>query len=410
MEDIYKDVDALGIDNNVRSLDYALTDDDYSDIGGDPEKYGSFSIYDAAANYLPDFLAKKYPTLDLTSSVRVTYAFYQGGLNYIGDYLDYLENVAAISYELEPSDYALLGYGEHDNFDYKTPIATVLADFLLGKYPDAVDGDEKAIIYAYYDYGVTSNITEFWVFDGSVWAESNKVAPAIPDDVQLYELTSADYGSMGAPGNYNNFSESDAPESYLSTFLAVKFPYSVDGDKYIVVYKYYADRVTETKAKEYTLTDGVWLEYSSTVAKTDQYLKTANGWLFDPTILYTMVADDYQMIVDYVGANVGADYLDTYGTAEAYFGANSYYVEFNIAAGNYDASFATWQDAVKAGVNAYLPLKFPNAVAQVDGVDVNYVVTFAGYASGMVDYTITFKCTKSGPSPEFEYVEGPTQK
>ncbi|MRT92174.1 hypothetical protein [Ancylomarina sp. 16SWW S1-10-2] len=412
MEDIYKDVDALSNDNNIHSLEYTLTADDYSNIGGDPAKYESFSSSAPATDFLPDFLDGKYPTLDVTSSIKVTYDFYRGGLSYLYDYNDYLEELAAMdAYTLSDTDYDALGYGKYDNFDYNVKIPTVLADFLLNKYPDAVSGKELVVSYNYYNSGVTSVITQFWAFDGSVWAESDKVAPEVPGDVTVYELEDEDYDLMGAPGKYGNFSSSDAPENYLSTFFGVKFPYAAEGDKFLVLYKYYAGGgVTETRAKEYTLTDGVWGEYQSTIAKTDQYLKTANGWLFDPTILYTMVADDYLLLVNYVKSDIGAGYLDSYGTAESYYGANSYYVEFNIKEGNYDASFATWQDAVKAGVKAFLPLKFPNAVAQVDGVDVNYVISFGGYESSMVYYTITFKCSKSGPGSEFEFVEGPTVK
>ena len=55
---------------------------------------------------------------------------------------------------------------------------------------------------------------------------------------------------------------------------------------------------------------------------------------------------------------------------------------------------------------AFLPAKFPNAVAQVDGIDVNYKITFVTYGgSDGGTYTITFQCTKSGPNPEFTYVE-----
>ncbi len=400
----------------VENLEYTLTDDDYEDIGGDPKKYGSFSKYDAAADHLPEFLGDKYFTLDENSSVKVTYKFYQGSLGYLKDYLDYLEELSEItSHNLSTADYDSMGTnnnepGQYNNFSGSTPPEDYLPDFLLGKYPDAIEGDEIAVTYKYYD-GSVSEITGFWAFDGSIWAESEKVAPEIPEDVTLYELVSDDYDSMGAPGKYNNFSSSVAPEDYLATFLGIKFAYATEGEKIVTIYKYYAGGgVTETKAKEYTLTDGVWMEYSSTINKTDPYLKTANGWLFDPTVLYTMVEDDYQMIVDYVKANIGTEYVDSYGTADSYYGTSAYYKEFNISEGDYDESFATWQDAVKEAVSVYLPLRFPDAVAQVEGVDVNYLITFAGYESSMVDYTITFKCTKSGPSPEFEYVEGPTLK
>lgn len=488
MEDIYKDVDALGIDNNVHSLDYTLIDEDYEDIGGDPETYGSFSIYDPAANYLPDFLAGMYPTLDVTSTVNVTYDFYQGDLDYIRNYekLNYLElnkddydsmgeengqpgrydnfaynvlpedflpdflptkyedvgsgfivevnfkyysdyitsivseywafngsvwaNAALDSHTLTTEDYDSMGTekdepGEYGNFAYDVDPQEFLPDFLIGKYPDAVANDLVDLTYKYYTGTETLTIKEFYSFDGSVW---NRYVSGIimPEGITGYDLVEADYNSMGFDMMFDSEDEADM----LTTFVNLKFPYAVNGDVYSLTFKYLDDEVVMRGAIELRKVDNAWEAYQSTVSKTDQYVNSTAGWVYDPSVLYTMVADDYQMIVDYVGSNVGEDYLDTYGTAEAYYGANSYYVEFNIKEGNYDSSFETWEDAVIAGVGVYLPVKYPNAEATVDGVDVNYVITFAGYVNSMVDYTITFKCIKSGPSPEFEYVDGPTLK
>jgi hypothetical protein len=488
MEDIYKDVDALGIDNNVRSLDYTLTDDDYSDIGGDPEKYGSFSIYDAAADHLPDFLAKMYPTLDVTSTINVTYDFYQGGLDYIRNYekLNYFQltvedydamgtdngepgkynnfaynvlpedflpdylptvyenvesgftvevnfkyysnyvtsivseywafngtvwaNAALDSHTLTTEDYDSMGTekdepGEYGNFAYDVDPLDFLPAFLADKYLDAVANDLVDLTYLYYDGSETLTIKEYYSFDGSTW-NVYLSGIVIPSGIKGYELAEEDYNSMG----FEEMLDSEDDTEMFTTFVNLKFPYAVNGDVYAISFKYLDDDVIKKGAVELSKVDNVWEAYQSTIAKTDQYVNSTAGWVYDPSVLYTMVAEDYLMIVDYVSSNLGTEYVDSYGTAEAYYGANSYYVEFNIKEGNYDTSFATWQDAVKAGVAVYLPVKYPDAKAQVDGVDVSYIITFAGYESSMVDYTITFKCTKSGPSPEFEYIEGPTLK
>jgi len=491
MEDIYDDIDALEGEQNILSLDYTLTDDDYDSMGedyGEPGKYNNFSASILATDFIPDFLAGKYPTLDVTSTVNLTYDYYRGGVDYIYDYesLNYLELTSADydsmgegdnepgeydnfaydvdpleylpdflagkypdaksgeivevnykyysnyttsivsdfysfdgsvwsladieSYELTNDDYDSMGTakdepGEYNNFAYDVSPLDFLPDFLLGKYTDAVKGDIQKIVYKYYDGSDTSTKSDYYAFDGSKWAP---YGISVPGDVSLYAVTSDDYIEMGFE---DMFSSDDDYENYLPVFLAQNKPYAQEGDKMAVTFKYLKSKVIKRGAAEFTYTDGVWVEYASTIEKTDQYVNSTAGWVFDPSVLYTMVSEDYQMIVDYVGSNIGAEYIDSYGTAEAYFGSNSHYVEFNIGAGNYDATeFETWQDAVKAGVAVYLPLKYPDALAQVDGVAVNYIITFAGYAGSMVDYTITFTCTKSGPSPEFEYVEGPTLK
>lgn len=123
-----------------------------------------------------------------------------------------------------------------------------------------------------------------------------------------------------------------------------------------------------------------------------------------------MVAVDYQIIVDWVKTNKEATLIDSYGTQEFYHAAGSYYSNFDLRPGKWDTSvFSTWQDAIKAAIGvALLPSKFPAAVAQVNGTNVNYIVTFATYSAPIGTFTIKFQCTKSGPNPEFTFVEGPT--
>jgi hypothetical protein len=427
-DEFYNELDKEEGFQLIENIDYTLTDDDYDSMGtdkGEPGKYDNFSSSVKPTDFLPDFLADKYPTFDPTSTVNVTYKFYQGNLNYLKDYLDYLQELDDIeSYTLTTADYDSMGTdsgqpGKYNNFSSSTPAEDYLPNFLLGKFPSAKIDDELAVTYKFYD-GKVSNITEFWIFDGSVWAESDKQAPEVPEGVEFYELTTSDYDSMGTdngePGRYNNFDEDVDPDNYLSTFLGVKFPYASEGDMIAVLYKFYNEedednKFNEIRADEYTLTAGTWVKYSSTIEKTDQYVRSTVGWVYDPSILYTMVKDDYQIIVDYVNDNIGSEYLDSFGTAESYYGAGSYHENFGIRDGDFDTSFDTWQDAVKAAIGtAFLPNKFPEAAAQVDGVDVNYVITFATYSGSDGTYSITFKCTKSGPNPEFEYVEGPTEK
>ena len=472
----------------VENLEYTLTDDDYEDIGGDPKKYGSFSIYDAAADYLPDFLTEKYPTLDVPSTVNVTYDFYQGGLNYIRNYekLNY--------FQLTRDDYDAMGTdkgqpGKYNNFAYNVLPEDFLPDYLSTVYPDAENGFIVEVNFKYYSDYITSIVSQFWAFNGTTWANAalasytlltedydsmgtgkdepgeynnfaNDVDPLdflpaflagkyldavandlvdltykfytgsevltikdfysfdgsewsryvsgimIPEGITGYDLLEADYNSMG----FDEMFDDEDNAEMLSVFMELNFPYAIDGDVYAVTFKYLDDDVITRGAAEYTKREGSWVVYESTIAKTDQYVNSTVGWVYDPSVLYIFVADDYQMIVDYVKSKIGEEYVDSYGTADSYYGTSAYYKEFNIREGDYDTTFATWQDAVKAAIAVYLPIKYPEAKAQVDGVDVNYIVTFAGYAGSMVDYTITFKCTKSGPSPEFEYVEGPTLK
>ncbi|MFW6290616.1 MAG: hypothetical protein ACOC0R_06575, partial [Mariniphaga sp.] len=220
-----------------------------------------------------------------------------------------------------------------------------------------------------------------------------------------YYVKSVDYDAMGAPGKYDNFSSSDRPDNYLPQLLEQKFPYAQQGDVMVVVYKYYSGGV-QTRADEYHFTEGTWMKFNPVESFTDQYIKTKNdGWVFDPTVVFTMSKADYQIIVDWVKANKGSEYIDSYGTQDFWFGAGAYYSNYDIRDKWDTEAFDTWQDAVIASIaEVLLPAKFPDAVSQVSGIDVMYKVTFATYSGTGEVHTWTFQCTKSGPNPEFEFV------
>lgn len=239
-------------------------------------------------------------------------------------------------------------------------------------------------------------VEEYYEFDGSDWEKSD-----------VYYLQRDDYNEMGSgPGKYGNFSSSVPAEDYLPTFLSMKYPYAQEGDVMIMIYRYYSGG-TSTVAAEYTYSEGVW---NSMPVKMDQFVfYGAEGWKFDPTVTHTMNSEDFQLIVDYSVDTHGK--TSDYDDSEYYYGASSKYTNFDIRSGKFDESFATWQDAVKEAVKtAYLPNRYPEAVAQVQGVDVYYIIEFQTYDGSYTSYSIEFKCTKSGPNPEFEYVEGPTLK
>ncbi len=398
-----------GYDDNstelVENLSYTLTDEDYESIGGDPGDYYNFSSYAPAANYIPDFLAEKYPTLDVNSAVNVTYNYYRGGL----DYLDYLTE--ATSYELTTADYDSMGEesgqpGKYNNFDSSTPPEDYLPAFFSSKYTNAQNGDLVFVTYKFYSGGVT-DVSEYYEFDGSTW---DAIEVDLPEGVTSYTLSSDDYDSMGEnygqPGKYNNFDSSMSPGSYLPTFLSLKFPYAMEDARFALIYKYYSSEATSNRATEYTKTTEGWTAYQSTIEKTDQFLKTSTGWIFDPSVLFTMSSDDYQIIVDYVKSEYGSEYIDSYGTQEFYFGAGAYYENFDFRDGKFDSSFSSGLEAAKAGIaEALLPNKYPNAVTQVSGVDVMYLVTIATYDGADAEHTLKFQCTKAGPDPQFTFIE-----
>lgn len=73
-----------------------------------------------------------------------------------------------------------------------------------------------------------------------------------------------------------------------------------------------------------------------------------------------------------------------------------------------DKGVAITFDRVKYdGIPLMLLLKYPNAQTQVFGADQTYEVTFYTYENDLAKnwYTYKYACTKSGPDPEFTFME-----
>ncbi len=414
-EDLYDELDLL-IEPYSASVEYTLTSDDYATASGyaimdavtdddtthaeDIEDMEAFNMYFTANDYVGFILADLYPEYNAKSTALVTYNNYIGGL-------DYLDNFgSADAYELVDADYEAMGPGPgaYHNFSSYDPPEDYLPDWLLTKYPSAVADDMVAITYAYYS-GSVVDMTDYYSFDGTEWAPVSGV----------YVLTDADYDAMGDPGAYSNFAyyEGDGPEYYLPAFLKSTYIYAQPGDIKVIVYNFYeGGGVTNVHAKEYHFDGSSWTEYNAIIEETNQFVHNGEKWLFDPTVEHTMISADYQLIVDHVESVHGSDLLDSYGTAEFYYGAGSYYSNFSISAGYFDGDvFETWEDAVEEAIGTILlPALFPSATLQSNGVDMFYLVKFGTYGSGSnLNWSMKFQVTKAGPDPEFTLTEGPTQ-
>jgi len=382
--------------------------------------YAKMSGYSGGAVPNEDWLIT--PEIDLTNITNSTLSVNQA-INYLGDQWDQVSILISSDYdETNPS-----AANWTEIIPETKPEGNSWA-FVQSEAIDisAFDGETVHVAFKY--VSSDSNAPTWEVGNVSVagMGAANTKSGIIVDPVNMevlytydagwektegaYYVKSMDYDAMGEPGAYNNFSSSVSPDNYLPQLLEEKYPYAQEGDEIVIVYKYYSGG-TQTRADEYHFENGNWVKYDPIEVRTDQYLKTASGWLFDPTVLYTMTVADYQIIVDYVNNNIGEEYVSSYGNNETYYGSNAFYEEFQIGSAYYHSSFASWEDAVQEAIGTiFLPEKFPNAVSQVEGVDVNYIITFNAYLNSMVNYTIKFQCVKSGPNPEFSYIEGPTLK
>lgn len=256
-------------------------------------------------------------------------------------------------------------------------------------------------------------VESFFSYDGDEWSPVEDV----------YYLNAQDYNQMGDPGNYDNFSASDLPKDYLSKFMDYKYPIAGEGVSKTIVYKFYNGSSTVKLATTLTVEDGAWVSSYNYIDETTQRFLVAGQrgkWIFDPTVRFNMSSSDYQMIVDAVREEFGNEFVDSYGTGEYYTGASAYYSNFDLRVGpreEYDPETFEGLSEEEAkdemirrlvvAMELLLQNKYPDAVPQVSGVDVHYIVTFESYNNDFSRSTwvADMQCVEAGNPPQFELTD-----
>jgi len=162
---------------------------------------------------------------------------------------------------------------------------------------------------------ITEKRGDFYTYSGSEWEKTEDV---------IY-LGSGDFDSMGEawgePGYYNNFGSSISPDSYVPTFLSLKYPYALEEDELFVIYDYFSSSSgAQIRGNIYTKAGGVWTGFQSTISTTLQFGHDGNVWVPDNTIKYTFSAADYTFVVD----NFSAAYPSETGNLASYGNFNMF--------------------------------------------------------------------------------------
>ena len=254
-----------------------------------------------------------------------------------------------------------------------------------------------------YSASTSASASTYYVYDGSDWA---------PEE-GIYNLTSADYASMGV----NDFYSSKPAENYLPSFLNTMYPYAQDGDQIYVGYIYDGDY----EVNLYTYDNG-WTSTPAVSEVSEQYVFKQITWVFDPSVTFEMDKSDFEIIVNSIKNDPVMDiYMDEkYDNQEYYYGAGYYYGNFDVQLykrQNYDAenfpadiseddANEIIEERLVEAIYVLLKEKYPTAVPTVNGADVFYNVQFSTYhGSGVYSYlTIKYQCTSNG---DFTFVEGP---
>lgn len=151
-------------------------------------KLGDQKYFDnmiTAEQFLPAYIANKFPQVDMGSRIRVTYNVYCGMSQYLSDFANLKSE-----YTLTKSDYKSV-WGEVSTAKYLTP-ATIskMNDVLSAAYPKAAAGDMAVVNYAYSEFepaaggtavaNVYQKVTSFDAEGG------NYVIAALADDGKYY--------------------------------------------------------------------------------------------------------------------------------------------------------------------------------------------------------------------------------
>lgn len=184
-------------------------------------------------------------------------------------------------------------------------------------------------------------VAAIYTLDGGKWKQ--------PSDT--YVLQTADYTAMGS--TYGNLTPAQAT-SYLPTWLDTKLPYAGDEAKCYVVYRRYANKVTDWYAAQYTKADGTWTP--NTGAITDKFTRKDGAWSYNPSIEITLpkqktgvTFDYYTAAIEWVFENISkkldpnatikaptaaeaAPFIDYRGNAEYYSGVSSFYGNIDLRA------------------------------------------------------------------------------
>lgn len=190
-------------------------------------KLGDQKYFDnmiTAEQFLPAYIANKFPQVDMGSRIRVTYNSYCGMSQYLSDFANLKSE-----YTLTKSDYKSV-WGEVSTAKYLTP-ATIskMNDVLSAAYPKAAAGDMAVVNYAYSEFepsaGGATVIPNVYQKVTSFDAEGgNYVIAALADDGKYYPFGKLDDGKtygyvMPSPITVgdNNVIATDEGESQVVT-------------------------------------------------------------------------------------------------------------------------------------------------------------------------------------------------
>ncbi len=262
---------------------------------------------------------------------------------------------------------------DYGNFSSEEDVRQFIPVILAEKYPLFDNGSSVKVNYDFYRGGSS---------DARTYSRADQ-----------YQVTEDDYTQIdGDAAAYNVFTSAQPAESYVPLVLKRNYPAATEDDLLLVTYKY-AEEVN------------------------------------DPSVNVVMDKAEYQSLVDYTEAERGVDWLDDYGTLEYFYGSNSYHRNFdgridkrkgyitnnNLTDDLFVGSESLEEDSLRIeartqeGIQKFLEINYPSAVAQVNGTPKFYFVRYTiYYGFTSVTYYVKYQVETTAPNLSFKLIEGPS--
>jgi len=328
---------------------YQLTNEDYSSINVG----NSFNENTPANQFLPFFLAKKFPLSEEGDQLNIIYLFDDNGelrldiddYEYNGSEWIFGETVTDIpyaGYELQNHDYEYWDgpLAQERRFSEMYQPEEYIPAILDIVFPAATANTEQVVKYRYNNGNSTSDIIDKYQFDGAIWHK-----------VSYYVETT---------------------EQYIFGELGWAFDPTVMFDMNRDDYMYLAE-----------------------IDPIPHEIYNDFGYYYGASAFYSNF--DVRLIGRRLNTEDDGSYTDT---------------ELGSIYDN-EGTEAAMEEMLRRiseeGIIELLQHKFPDATPQVGGIDVHYFVNFQTFADNWVREfpTCEYICTAAGSPPQFELVRGP---
>jgi hypothetical protein len=332
----------------IKAMTLTLAESDYQLLPTSDYPHNTLSFDNTAdANtYIPIILNARDPQLGNGSTANVTYTI-------SAPFFKLADSVYKdVAYTLTDADYTLLPGNTFTDFS-----ASQILKWLPYEYPKPVSNQLAVLTFNYYN-GTTTVQTFSYLYSGGAWK-------------QIYMISNAQYASVGR-SNFNQFTSADDANliAYLSGILKADIALSATakyGDMQYVSFNYYVSSTKSTYQRVIPLLyNGSSWVHTASITNTLAYLKSGGTWIADPTVYYTLTANDTKLIGNSsIGAASDRTDLAKYGDFET-----------------------TWSAAdIKSAIILVLTTDFPSPKANV-----NYNVTYLYYTGGAdVPTVLTFQ-------------------